>query len=50
LVFPKNWNPDLGLLRTGSKSKIFELKKTLELGTNQKLTVEFGPGYLKPGV
>jgi len=50
LVFPKNRNPDLGLSRTGTKSKIFELKKTLELGTNQKLTVDFGPGYLKPGV
>jgi hypothetical protein len=45
-----NRNPGLGLLRTGTKSKIFELKRTLELGTNQKLTVEFGPGYLKLGV
>ncbi len=50
LVFPKIRNSDLGLLRTGTKSKIFELKKTLEVGTNQKLTVNFGPGYLKPGV
>jgi hypothetical protein len=37
-------------IRTGTRSKIFELKKILELGTNQKLTVDFGPGYLKPGV